>query len=185
MFFFSKDSAEVKPKSLEHAYLAILNDEIAVASEVFNSIHSPRAKWGVVLCEILSGCIKTAPSYFQIRNFLEIDMDFLLKNEKLDYIEMLLGSLDYLVGINQESYKFAARVMFENKLYNASLKYMEKSKKYLYQDPELHFMLARLYINFHNYAQADYYLDECLKILPNYYPARVLKEEISKKLYEN
>lgn len=185
MFFFSKNDVEFEPKSLEHAYLAILNDDLQSALEVFKINHSPRAKWGIVLCEILKGHIVSTPSYFQIRNFLEIDLDFLLKNEKIDYVEMVLGSVDYLAEINQEAYKFTARVMFENKLYNVAQKYMEKSKKYLYSDPELHFMLARLYITLHNFEQAEYYLGECLKILPNYYPAKVLRNEVLEKLNLN
>ena len=185
MFFFTDNELEFEPDTIQHAYLAILNDDLYAAQNVFQSISSPRADWGCVLCQILRGEIRKSPTYFQIRNFLEIDMDFLLKNEKIDCVEMLLGSLDYLAKINQESYKFAARVMFENKLYKAAQQYMEKSKQYLYQDPELHFMLAKLYIIYHNYLQAEFYIDECLKILPHYYPAKLLKAENAKNLIKN
>ena len=129
MFFFTEDNQNFGPNTIQHAYLAILNDDIETAKKIFSTISSPRAEWGVSLCEIISGYLKKTPSYFQIRNFLEIDMDFLLKNEKLDYIELLLGSIDILVRVNQEAYKFVARVMFENKLYKASQQYMEKSKQ--------------------------------------------------------
>ena len=185
MFFLTDSNLEIEPESIQHAYLAILNGDLSSAVTVFKSIPSPRAEWGEVLCQILNGKIIKNPTYFQIRNFLEIDMDFLLKNEKINYVEMLLGSLDYLVKINQEAYKFAARVMFENKLYKASQQYMEKSKHYFYQDPELHFMLAKLYLVYHDYLQADYYIDECLKILPQYYPAKLLKAENAKNLLKN
>ena len=185
MFFFSKDKSEFNPQSLEHAYLAILDDNLDAAIEIFKTIRSPRAEWGISLCEIIGGHIGKMPTYFQIRNFLEIDIDFLLKNEKINYVEMLLGSLDYLSCINQEVYKFAARVMLVNNLHKAAQKYMEKSKKILYTDPELHFMLAKLYIEYKNYKQAYHYINECLTILPNYYPAKTLKEEISQYLLKN
>ena len=99
MFFFSDENSSLafKPGSLEHAYLAILNDDLLSAKKVFCSLSSPRARWGKALTDILSGYIEEYPSYFEIRNFLEIDLDFLLKNEKIDYVEQVLGSLNILI----------------------------------------------------------------------------------------
>jgi len=72
--------------------------------------------------------------------------------------------------------------MYENKYYKASKEYMEKSKKIFYKDPELHFMYANYYLNFREYEEAFFYINECLKILPDYYPAKLIKEKISKYL---
>ena len=117
-----------------------------------------------------------------LRNFLEIDLDFLIKNEKIDYIEQFWGSLDFLSTINREVYKYAARVMYENGYTRAAKEYMEKSKKLFYNDPELHFMLAKYHINEKQYGNAYENLEQCLKIVPNYNPAEKLKAEISKYL---
>lgn len=183
MFLFNKDSEQTfKARSIEHAYVCIINNDLESARAIFESLDSPRARWGVVFVDILNGFLEHYPTYFEIRNFLEIDLDFLIKNEKLDYIEQLLGSLEYLVEINQEIYKYVARVMYENKLYKASREYLEKSKKVLYRDPELHFMLAKYYIDFNEFNNANYYIDECLNILPDYYPAIQLKRTISANL---
>ena len=118
------------------------------------------------------------PTFFQIRNFFEIDVDFLLKNKKIDYVENLLGALELFLNINQEVYKFTGRVMYENGLYTAALKYMEESKKAYYNDPELHFMLAKYWIKFGKYKEAYFYINECLRFLPSYYPALELKQKI-------
>lgn len=179
-FFFDKNcsSLEIFPNSVEHAYLAVLNDDLNSAKIIFGKNHSPRSKWGSVLVSILSGFLKDYPTYFQIRNFLEIDMDFLIKNNKIDYVELLLGSLEILSSINQEAYKFTGRVMYENHLYSAAFKYMEKSKDLYYNDPELHFMYAKYYINSHKYGDAYFHINECLKLLPDYYPAHILKQQI-------
>lgn len=183
MFFFSKkDNVNIKPKSVEHAYFLMLNNDLISAQAVFNSLDSPRAKWGKALVDILLGYIEIYPTYFEIRNFLEIDLDFLIKNEKIDYIEQVLGSLELLSSINQETYKFVARVMFENRLYKASREYLEKSKEIFYNDPELHFLFAKYYIKTREYDKADFHLDECLNILPDYYPAKYLQKEISRYL---
>lgn len=183
MFFFSNNyDTEFKPKSLEHAYLAIVNNDLATARVVFEGLDSPRAKWGKALVDILIGYIEKYPTYFEIRNFLEIDLDFLIKNEKIEYVEQVLGSLEILIGINQETYKYVARVMFENRLYKASREYLEKSKDIFYNDPELHFMYSKYFIKTREYEKADFHLDECLNILPDYYPAKRLQKEISRYL---
>ena len=179
-FFFSENCSEfeIVPNSVEHAYLAIINDDLQSADSVFAIIDSPRAKWGRALVSILKGFMTMYPTYFGIRNFLEIDLDFLLKNNKIEYVEQCLGALEILSSINQETYKFTARVMLENKLYSAALKYMDKSKQIYYNDPELHFMFAKYYMDTKHYDEAYFYISECLKMIPTYYPAQVMKERI-------
>jgi tetratricopeptide (TPR) repeat protein len=183
MFFFSKENIiEFKTKSIEHAYLTLLNDEPDNAYKIFAESDSPRSNWGKTLTEIINGCIVRFPTYFEIRNFLEIDLDFLLKNKKIDYIENILGSLKILININNETYKYVARVMLENNFDDAAKKYLDKSKDVFYNDVELHFLYAKYYIKMRSYEQADQHLEECLKILPDYFPAQKLQKEISQYL---
>ncbi len=184
MFFFSENNTDLtfKPVSIECAYLLIINDDLDGALKIFEAIDSPRALWGQVLIGILKGYTEIFPTYFSIRNFLEIDLDFLLKNNKIEYVEQVLGAIDFFAEMNQESYKFTARAMYENKLYNAAKKYLDKSKAVFYKDPELHFMYAKYFINTHEYTYANYHIDECLRILPDYYPAKKLKSEIIENL---
>ena len=182
MFFFENKIKEFKPRSVESAYLAILNDNLSLASAIFESIDSPRARWGMILVSILDGFMYVYPTFFDIRNFLEIDIDFLIKNEKVDYVQMLLGALEFFSNINQETYKYVARVMYENKYYKVAREYMEKSKKIFYNDPELHFMYAKYFYVAGSFAEALFYIDECIKILPNYYPAKQLKLVLIDKL---
>lgn len=183
MFFFNKSSCvNLEEISLDEAYLKILNENLDEAHRIFLKFDSPRALWGISLVQILDGYIDKYPSYFQIRNFLEIDLDFLLKNNKIDYVEQLLGALDLLQGINQEIYKYVARVFFENKCFELTKKYLDKSKDIFYNDPELHFMYAKYYINESDFYNANFYLTECLSVVPDYVPAINLKNEIAKYL---
>lgn len=179
-FFFDKDVSEieVKPKSLEHAYLAILSNDLDTARHIFALSDSPRGKWGLVMVSVLEGFLEVYPTYFQIRNFLEIDLDFLIKNEKFDYTEQLLGALDLFVKINQETYKYTARVMSVNKLNTAALNYMEKSRLVNYNDAELHFIFAKYYMDIHDYEKAYDSINICLTLIPDYYPAQVMKQKI-------
>lgn len=180
MFFFSdKALKNINQNTIEQAYFEIINDNLEVAAGIFDALDSPRAKWGSVLIQIIKGYINNYPTYFEIRNFLEIDLDFLIKNKKINYVEQLLGALDLLVGINQEIYKYVARVMFENNYTSVSKKYLDKSKDIFYNDPELHFMYAKYFIKTNDYELADYHLEECLDVLPDYVPAKNLQKEIS------
>lgn len=178
MFFFDNDNIVFNPRSIESAYLAIINEDLKSASAIFETIDSPRAHWGKILVSILEGFMQNYPSYFDIRNFLEIDLDFLIKNEKIDYVQMLLGSLEIFSNINQETYKYTARVMYENRYHKSACEYMEKSKRIFYNDPELHFMYAKYFYESGIYSEAEFYINECIRILPDYYPAKLMKEKI-------
>ena len=103
-FLFNSDFTEIKirPNSLEHAYLLILQNDVKSAKKLFQKIDSPRANWGNIFCDILQGFIKEFPTYFQLRNFLEIDLDFLIKNQKIEYIEQVLGALETLSIANHK-----------------------------------------------------------------------------------
>lgn len=180
IFFFGDiyNELEILPNSVGHAYLAILNDDLDAAKMIFSKNDSPRGRWGNTLVSILKGYMTLFPTYFGIRNFLEIDLDFLLKNEKINFVEQCLGALDILSSINQETYKFAARVMLENHLYTSALKYLDKSKLMYYNDPELHFIYAKYYMDIRNFQNAYLCINECLKLLPDYYPAQIMKQRI-------
>lgn len=182
-FFFYDDCSQVivQPESIEHAYLDVLEGDLKTAFLIFSNIDSPRAKWGKAFVSILQGFLTEYPTYFQIRNFLEIDLDLLLKNEKFEYIEQFLGSLEILSSINQEIYKYTARVMYVNRLYSAALKYMEKAKEIYYNDAELHFLLAKYYLRVNDCNQALFFVEECLKLIPDYYPALLLKQKIEER----
>jgi len=180
IFFFGENlnELEIHPGSLCHAYLSILDKDLDSAYAVFAKNDSPRGIWGCSFTSVLKGYVTKFPTYFGIRNFFEIDLDFLLKNNMIDYVEQCLGALEVFSTINQETYKFAARVMLGNKLFTSALKYLDKSKKIFYNDAELHFIYAKYYMDTGNICNAYFYINECLKLLPEYYPAIKMKQQI-------
>lgn len=180
IFFFDANlnELEIHPGSLCHAYLSILDKDLDSAFAVFSKNDSPRGIWGCSLTSVLKGYVTQFPTYFGIRNFFEIDLDFLLKNNMIDYVEQCLGALELFSTINQETYKFAARVMLGNKLFTSALKYLDKSRQIFYKDPELHFIYAKYYMDTGNFESAYFYVNECLKFIPEYYPALLIKQKI-------
>ena len=182
MYLFNQDITETKPNTITQAYIAILNDNLELADSLFSELDCSRSRWGKALIEILRGKIDNFPTYFEIRNFFEIDLDFLIKNEKINYVEILLGSSELLINVNQEVFKYAARVLIENNYIEIGLNYLKKSKDVLYKDPEMHFMLTKYYLKKEDYTNALFYINECLKIVPDYFPAQKIKKNILKNL---
>ena len=57
-----------------------------------------------------------------------------------------------------------------------------KESDVYYNDIELHFLMAKFYIKNNQYNKANFHIDECLNLLPDYFPAHKIKREISKHL---
>ena len=180
LFFFYDDCAKLKilPNSIEHAYMLVLQNDLSTALEVISKLESPRAKWCKILISILNGYMEEYPTYFQIRNFLEIDLDLFIKNKRIDYVENILGASEILITINIETYKYIARVMYENSLEPIALQYMNKSRLVYYNDAELHFLYSKYYYKLGEFKQSIFYLKECLRLIPDYCPAIELLQKI-------
>lgn len=165
---------------LESGYCKLLSGKLEDALAIFKSLSDEdlRANWAVKLIGFINGRIVDLPSYFQIRNFLEIDLNLLIEAKKPEYIDNILGAADYLYEINPESYKFIARAMIYNNFHDVAFHYLKKAKEKFYYDPELHLMLANCYLKNNEKFLAKQSINNCLRILPNYFPARKLLETI-------
>ena len=120
------------------------------------------------------------PTYFEIRNFLEIDLNLLINYQKGQFVEELIKYADIFSSVNSETYKYFGRVFWNNELYSYGKFFLEQAKNYLYQDPELHVLLANTYLAEGNSEKALNAVNSCLKILPEYFPAIDLKRKLMK-----
>ena len=167
---------------LELAYCKLIKDKPKEAKELFNAISSSerRAHWGSLVCSIVQNELTPYPSYFEIRNYLEVDLNILINYHKGDYVEEILNYADIFASINPEAYKYIGRVLLKNNLNSWAKFFLERGKNFLYQDPELHILLAELYIDEKNKEKAQKAVDICLSLLPHYYPAHRLKQKLTK-----
>lgn len=167
---------------LEYAYCRLLSGDSEGAKKAFLKISKfdSRADWGEKLTQFIDRYVKVAPSYFQIRNFLEIDLNMLIQAGQAQFVENIINGADLLYSVNPESYKFIARVMFFNGYTDLALYYLNKAKDKFYYDPEMHFMLANCYLKKGEKAAAIRAINSCLSILPNYFPAKNLLDKIQK-----
>lgn len=161
---------------LEHAYCKLLSGDIQEAKKAFLEIAEIdlRADWGAKLIQFIEGYVEESPSYFQIRNFLEIDLNLLIQAGQAEYVENIINGADIFYSINPESYKFISRVMLFNDYTEIALYYLNKAKDKFFYDPEMHYMLANCYYKKGEFPKARKAIANCLSILPEYYPAKKL-----------
>lgn len=160
---------------LEYGYCLLLKGKLSDAEKFLKKSDSLRADWAIKLISFMRGYVEVLPTYFQIRNFLEIDINLLIMYKQTESIQYILGGADLMYSVNKETYKFIARVMMNNGYYDVSKKYLDKYKDDTYNDPELHFMYALYYISLEDYDKAIISVDNCLGVLPEYYPAKQMK----------
>lgn len=166
---------------VEAGYCCIVLDELDKAKELFQKVQEvdTRAKWGLILLQMIKGDILTFPTYFQIRNFLELDLSILILYCKGEYVEKIIRYADFMAYYNPECYKFIGRAFWANNLMSAAMFFLRRAKDKFYQDPELHYLLAYIfYNNDRNVDLAKKALGACLGILPEYAPAKKLYAQI-------
>ena len=175
-FDFFKEHADY----LELAYCYLLQDKIYDAKIFFGMVDNPRGLWGKRLTKVLLDEFDEAPSYFEVRNFFEIDLNLFIKTGKYDYANAMLKYIDWFYVINSESYKLIARVLLNNDYIEPAKVYIEKSKSKFYNDPELHYIDMQFYERTGDYDSALKAVENCLNIIPTYYPALQSKERLLK-----
>lgn len=166
--------------TLEQAYCELLENNPQNAKKLFSSIADKdiRAHWGVFFSGLIQGQIEGYPTYFQLRNFFEIDLNILFKYYKGEYIENAVTYADWLCTINPEIHKFIGRVFLYNNLEDYGMIFLNKAKDYFYNDPELHYLLAEAYYNQNNLKDCQKSIQNCLNVLPEYYPALALQKKL-------
>lgn len=161
---------------LEYGYSLMLSGDLESAKEIFSKLNSVRSDWAVKLIYMMGGNIYDYPTYFQIRNFLEIDITMLLRAGQKEYVQYIIGAADSLYGINNEIYKFVARALLKNNYATDAKNYIDISLDCNYNDAELHFLNAEYFLYCKDIKNACLAAKKCLNISPEYYPAIQLLE---------
>lgn len=164
----------------EAAYCYMLEDNLAKSIELFarTAEKDIRAKWGLFLCGLVQGKINNYPTYFQLRNFLEIDINIFLTYFKGEYIENILKYADWLCTINPEVHKYIGRVLLNNGYENEGIYFLKRGEDFFYSDPELHYLFAEYYFNKKEIENTIKYIGKCLGVLPEYFPAINLQRKL-------
>ena len=169
---------------LERGYYELLHKNLCSAKKIFQNIQENdiRAHWGNIITSMAEGNLIGYPSYFELRNFYEVDLQLLFTHYLGEYIEEICKFSDWLYKINPEIYKYTGRSFLKNGYTDIGLYFLKKGKEQYFNDPELHFLLGEYHFENNDYSAAFNDLQTCLRILPDYYPALKLKQEIDKTL---
>src|SRR5574344_1946533 len=179
-FVSSKDFFIQNGYILESGYCELLSQNLDEAVSVFNKIRFSdlRADWALKIIQFIKNEVEEVPSYFQIRNFLEIDLNLFINAQLKEYVESVINGADLFFSVNPESYKFIARVMVNNGYYGIAFYYLKKAKENFYNDPELHLMLAGCFLRAGEASLAKKSANNCLLIMPNYFPAKIFLDKL-------
>lgn len=165
---------------LELAYYNLYNQNPEEAKRLFQTLieEDIRAHWGMFFTTLCTGKLAGYPSYFELRNFFEIDFNILFTYYLGQYIEEICKSSDWLSVTNPEIYKYIGRVFLKNGYEEYGLYFLEKAKENFYKDPELHYLFAEYFNSTDQKDKALKFAKSCLEILPRYYPAEKLLKEL-------
>ena len=144
---------------LEDAYLHFLQGDLEYAKKQFSLIEDVniRAHWALFEISLIEGEIQEYPSYFELRNFLEIDLNILITYCMGTFVEKIIRYSDFMYTINPEVHKFIGRVLYNNNLKEQGMFFLNRAKSYFYHDPELHYLLAYIYYQDKDYTKAKKY----------------------------
>lgn len=165
---------------LELGYCKLLKGNVNEARQIFIPIRDidMRADWAYLFIQFMNNYIQFMPSYLQIRNFLEIDIALLIKAGLSEAVENVINACDIFYQINQESYKFIARVLINYNYSSVAKIFLDKGVERCYKDPELHFLYGNFHLNFNNRILAKREFETSLEVLPGYYPAKMMLEKL-------
>ncbi len=172
-------------KKLEMKYemgrCKLLLGDLGAAKSIWDKIEkqTPATLWGGSLIQFIERYVVDLPTFFQIRSFLEVDLYDLLQAKQYEFCENIINGADIMAQSNSECYKFIGRVFVNSSLPDVAKVFLEKAKNACYMDPEVHFLLAKCYMDNNNIARAKESLKTCLEKAPEYFPAKKLLEKLS------
>lgn len=156
------------------AYCKFLTGNLEEANIMLKLIKnsSPAVNWLIFLIEVINNKITNQPTYFQIRNFYEQDLEMLFHYKQNDFINKIVEKNYYMENFNKEIYKYTARVLLNNKYIDIAEKFLKKSIDICYKDPETHYILGELYISKKNFSKAKKEFDISNNVTGEYLPAK-------------
>lgn len=176
-----RDYFESNNYPVEAGYCYMVLDNFVKAKEQFEKARETniRGHWGLLLLQMQEEKISMSPTYFEVRNFLETDLDIFITYRKGEIVQQIIKYSDFMAFYNMECYKFIGRAFWAHNFMEPAMHFLKKAKDNLYKDPELHYLLAYIYYTNKDLNNCKKETDVCLNILPEYAPAVALKAKLS------
>lgn len=145
---------------LEIAYCELFSGNLYKAKKYISMLkkESPAEEWIICFIQMIEANLFDMPSFLQIRNFFEIDLNNLFLCGKKEWIENVINYVPVLSTVNAEIYKLTARVLKNNEQFELAKKFLLNSLDICFNDSETHFLLAEIYIKYGQIQQARKHL---------------------------
>ena len=155
------------------AYCEFLNGNLkqAKAFLLLEKEPSIASNWLNYICSALQNDFVLFPTYFEIRNFYEQDLEMLFKYDQKDIINKILHLSSVLEKYNGEIHKFNGRVLKNNGYLEFAEECLLKSVDICYKDPETHYLLGELYELNGDMQRAKEEYKKAVDVNKGYYPA--------------
>lgn len=155
-------------------YCKFLTGKLDEAMSLISIIkdYSPFTNWLLILINILKDERADNPTYFQIRNFYEQDLELLFKYKQKESIEKIINNNRYFERYNKEIYKYTGRVLMNNNYLETAEKYILKSLDLCYIDPETHYILGEIHLRNGEKAKAIKRFKTACNVVDEYIPAQ-------------
>ena len=178
-----KKAAEIYKKLgllYEYGRCELLQGNLNITKDIWSDIkdENPAVLWGKSLLGFIELYVTSVPTFFQIRAFLEVDLDALLKARLITYCDNIVNGAHFLEQNNQESYKFIGRVFVNNNYFELAELFLNKAKDVCYVDPEVHLMLAKCHLYKNNIEAAKNSLKISMEKGYGYFPAKRMLEQL-------
>jgi len=163
-------------------FCELLQGNIDKAKEIWEKLpENSIVQWGTSLLGFIILDAKLSPSFLQIRNYLECDIAYLIKADKLNYAENLIAYSEFLASIHPEAYKFIGKALFNTGYPNLAMNYYNKGKDFIPNDAEIYYLIAQYFYGQNSLPEAKQSLKKCLSLNKSYVPAKELLEFIETK----
>jgi len=160
-------------------YAHLLTGNIDATRAAWTKVAQRRPNhWCVSLFGMVTGNPNSIPTFLQIRNHLEADILLLAAAGQTKMVQNIVFALEFLAGINYESYKYAGRALFHSGLLSDVEAILLKGQKILPADPEVYYHLGQYYAAVGRTAEAKSSLQQCLMISGTYTPAQALLDSL-------
>lgn len=154
-------------------YILLLENKINEAKKYFLQTRSSSsiANWLNILCNFFENKFEEIPTYMQIRNFFEQDLEMFFYYKNTQITEKMINECLYFYQINGEVYKYCGRVLLHNNNLEEAKKFIKKSLDTHYYDVETHYLLGEINEKQGLIKQAIISYKRVTDINPQYYPA--------------
>ncbi|MBQ8475542.1 hypothetical protein IJ531_00610 [bacterium] len=145
----------------------------------------PASKWGLCILDYIQLKTDKIPTFFQTRAQLEVYLSLFIENNLIEWAQNLVSCCEFFFKANPESYKFIGRALFAQGYFQLAIKFLKKSLRIFYSDPEAFLILSQCQFLLADTPEALDSVNRTLAIAPTYYPAKLFRniilEDIEKK----